>query len=348
MPKVPGGSSGPHRRGRRQGTRRVAVHDAAAVIAHIQQLEQIGRLRPRTVFDAVGQVAGNMLQVWNDSPVVLRADWDFAQALLASDTDVELVPSWLQRMPFRALAYSLSEPLVIYDGEVLCRYTGFIATGITSRQVAPRTGDFGNMWTTYGPLAKGQGIRCLWAYTNDGDPSPRGQTVSCVLTGDMGHQVTLAQLVEEQRYVLEAEGRAWGDELETLVPLSIQLLLYLAAVEPDLDWLAPEAIARPQQLQRAQIADVGWRIGSAARNWRQEATPTSDSTDRTGGWRMPPHIRKAHWQRVRIATRNDEGVIVGDRLGEQGVDWEYQMRWYPPTPVNATADGVDPAVREIH
>lgn len=335
------------RPGRSQVARRVAVHDAAAVIAHIQQLEQIGRLRPRTVFEQVGIIAGNVLQVWNDSPVVLRADWDFAQALLDSDTDVELVPSWLERMPFDALAYSLSEPLVVYDGEVLCRYTGFVVAGVTSRSTGASSGRYTRAFTTYGPLARAEGIRCLWAYTEDGDPTPRGQTITCMITGEMGQQSTLAELVEGQRHLLEAEGRAWGEELETLVPLSIQLLLYLAAVEPDLDWLAPETIARPQQLQRAQVANVGWRVGAAVRNWRQEASGSAQHTERAGGWRMPPHIRKAHWQRVRIATRSDAGVIVGDRLGEQGVDWDYQMRWYPPTPVNASANGVDPAVREV-
>lgn len=336
------------RRERSRVQRRVAVHDAAAVIAHIQQLEQMGRHAPRTVFEKVGQVAGNVLQVWNDSPVVLRADWDFAQALLDSDTDVDLVPSWLQRMPFDALAYSLSEPLVVYDGDTVCRYTGFLATGVSSRATGGVTaGNFGRAWTTYGPLSRGEGVRCLWAYTDEGDPTPRGQTITCMLTGEMGRQMTLTELVAAQREFLEAEGRAWGEELQTLVPLSIQLLLYLAAVEPDLDWLPPDTIARPQQLQRARVANVGWRIGSAVRTFRREAPVMSRPGDRPGGWRMPPHIRKAHWQRVRIATRNDDGVIVGDRLGEQGVDWDYQMRWYPPTPVNATTDGVDPAVREV-
>ncbi|WP_426562127.1 hypothetical protein ACPPVT_16520 [Angustibacter sp. McL0619] len=68
-----------------------------------------------------------------------------------------------------------------------------------------------------------------------------------------------------------------------------------------------------------------------------------------GGWRLPPHIRKAHWHRVRVAVRDEAGVIVGDRAGQQGVDWFYELRWYPPTPVNVSpaTTGPDPVVRKV-
>src|SRR4051812_15652950 len=166
----------------------------------------MGRQRPGTVFAKIGEIAESELDVWNDSPVVLRVDRDFAGALLDSDTDVKLVPSWLQRMPFESLAFSFSEPIVVFDGETVCRYTGFIATGISSRSAGFRRGGREGSWTTYGSFARSEGVRCLWTYTNPDDTTPRGQTVSCMVAGEMGHDMTLAELVEAQRELLEAEG----------------------------------------------------------------------------------------------------------------------------------------------
>ena len=43
---------------------------------------------------------------------------------------------------------------------------------------------------------------------------------------------------------------------------------------------------------------------------------------------------------MRVATRDDEGNIVGDRLGERGVDWHYEGRWIHPVVVHGTAGNV--------
>ncbi len=46
------------------------------------------------------------------------------------------------------------------------------------------------------------------------------------------------------------------------------------------------------------------------------------------------HLRRGHFRRVRVVTRDDEGNMVGSRTGTKDVDWQYQGRWIPPTVVN--------------
>jgi hypothetical protein len=332
--------------------RHISVTDASQVIAMARTMAGYARdhLAPRA-FRRAGEVAAATLAAWQDSPVVLRVDSEFAGALLNSDTDVELVDEWLARLPFDALAFSFSEPVSLHDGDALCHYVGCIVAGIRPEDPTGRPGSNGLVtgYTTYRPFKDSDGVRFLWLYTEEGDPTARAQTVSVLIKGTYGKQLTLTELIEERRQAAVIEERPWGEELATLVPLSVQLLLYLTAQEPDVDWPAPETIARPQQLQTARVGHVGWRVGSALRTWRREhSNGAGGQLGRAGGgWRLPPHIRKAHWHRVRVAERNASGVVVGSRTGEQGVDWHYEVRWYPPTPVNADEQGVDPVVRAV-
>ena len=48
-----------------------------------------------------------------------------------------------------------------------------------------------------------------------------------------------------------------------------------------------------------------------------------------------------------VAERDENGNVIGNRLGVEGIDWHYELRWYPPTPVNADG-GVAPAVRDLN
>ncbi len=332
----------------RRSTEHVKVFDAAQLIAMAEHCTAPLRFpRAPTEERHAARVARNMLDVWRDSQVVLRADDEFLDALLSSDTDVPLVPDWLARLPFPAVAVSLPSPLSLHDGHTLCHYTGFLAAGIRHDQ--PSESDM-TVWTRYGPLTEGDGIRFLWLYTADRDPTSRCQTVTVSLRGELAQpDRTLADLITTQRSTAEKNGQPWGDELPTLVPLSVQTLLYLTAQEPDLDWPAPEQITRPHQLRTARVAHLGWRVGSALRTWRhQQATRTARTDTAAGpGRALPPHIRRAHWHRVRIATRDHSGRVIGSTTGTQGIDWDYQLRWYPPTPVNTDGDSPPPAVRQI-
>ncbi len=46
------------------------------------------------------------------------------------------------------------------------------------------------------------------------------------------------------------------------------------------------------------------------------------------------HWRRGHWTSVRVATRDDQGRMVGRTDGEKDVDWHYEGRWVRPVLVN--------------
>ncbi len=345
----------------RRSTKHIKVFDAAQLVSMAEHCTAwADNSRASAVNRHAGRIAGVMLSTWQDSQVVLRVDREFVDALLGSDTDVPLMPDWLTRLPFNAVAVSLPAPLSLYDGHALCHYMGFLACGIrpetpsaaNAHLVAggrPPYGD-GQVVTRYGPLAQADGVRFLWLYNEDQDPTSRCQTVTVTLQGKFAKpDCTLTELIEAQRSFAEEHGQAWGDELPILVPLSVQLLAYLTAQEPDLEWLPPEQMSRPHQLRNARVANVGWRVGAALRTWqkRDKIIPPALDTPHAAPRAVPPHIRRAHWHRVRFAARDQAGHIIGSTTGVHGVDWDYQLRWYPPTPVNASDSAPPPVVRQI-
>jgi hypothetical protein len=340
----------------------VKVADAAQLLLMAGQIASLTDRRPGPAAAGRRQAAGVaeiMLDEWRRDKVVVRADREFTSALLDSDTDVPLVPDWLTRMPFGTFGCCLAAPMRLDDGNEVCHYRGFLATGIRSGQ-AGMAGSGPNgasrVLTAYGPLSEADGIRFMWLFNYDGNHAPQAQTITVSLKGAYATEaMTVAQLVTLQKEVAGRDGKAlygasWGQELDVLVPLSIQLTLYMAAQEPDLDWIPEEHRSRHKELSpEARIANVGWRVGAALRTWRKQAGPTSSPAGPgPSGWRLPPHIRRAHWHRVRVATRDEAGNITGSRSGEQGTDWHYEMRWFPPTPVGVSEQApLAPAVRDL-
>ncbi|MDV3136369.1 hypothetical protein [Mycobacterium sp. 29Ha] len=337
--------------------RRIKVDDAAAVIAAVQWwASRPPAANPGTQW--AQDVAEMIFEKWSDSPVVLRVDDEFAGALMNANTDVELVPDWLTRFPFDAVAYSLATPLSLHDGQRMCRYLGMVVAGTVSKYqnlegtgIAPTVGnlrlraaDGRGVLTGYTKIPTAQGVRCMWVYQEEGDPNPQLQSVTLPLRGDLA-ATTLADLVKAQIQGAHEAGNSSGEELPVLIPLSLSLLLYSAAGDPEIDWPPPEQISRPQQISRAEIGNLGWRTGASLRQYRRQA---GEHTGDVGiaGWRLPPHIRIAHWHRVRVAERDENGNVIGNRLGAEGIDWHYELRWYPPTPVNADK-GVAPTVRDL-
>lgn len=330
--------------------RHVTVFDAAQVIAFTRQLASEADDPTTTpVRRRSGAVAQLTLKLWDRSPVILQVDMEFARALLDSDTDVELPTDWLDRLPFETVAFSFETPISLHDGDVLCHYTGCVAVGTKHRTSTINT-QRREIFTTYHPFAGSEGVRFLWTYVEDGSPAVCGQSITFNMRGEFHSRNpnpprTLREFIADRQALAIEQG--YGEELATLVPLSAQLLLYLVAQDPDLDWPAPETISRPQQLMHARVGQLGWRVGSAVRRWRQESGVRRGEPG-ASGWRLPPHIRKAHWTRVRVAERDEQGIIIGDRLGTIHVDWHYEPRWIPPTPVNAGPGGkVAPAVRAL-
>lgn len=343
----------------------VKIMDAAQLVRMAGQIASVARRPPgQPVNPGLRQaaaVADVMLDEWRREQIVVRADREFIGALLDSDTDVPLVPDWLDRMPFGTFACSLAEPMRLSDGNETCYYRGFIATGFRTRQTGADNGagpGLSHAWTTYGPLPEADGIRFLWLFNYEADPAPQAQTVSVYLKGDFARKdITVGELATLQKQMAAGHGQqlygtAWGQELAVLLPLSVQFALYMAAQEPDLDWIPGGNRSRHRELgPDARVGNVGWRVGAAIRTWRKNNGPgTGSATTPPGpsGWRLPPHIRRAHWHRVRVATRDQSGAITGSRSGVQGTDWHYEMRWFPPAPVNVSADSpLAPAIREI-
>lgn len=344
----------------RRSKRHIKVDDAADVVAALQLWASGGGTRGPAGRLARAAAAA-MKNRWDSSAVVLRVDGDFAAALINSHTNVELVPDWLDRFPFNAITYSLAEPLSLHDGTRLCHYLGMIATGINAvglpdldRPTAPDQDRWqldGEQLTHYVNIPGSEGVRCLWVFKEDGDPKPRLQSVSFQLRGEEADQeTTLAQLIDNSVDMATDLGHSNGKELPTLITLSLSLLLYTSATDPEIDWPPAEHITRPHQLKNTHIANLGWRTGAALRQHRIPPTGdpnnTNDPSAPHSGRHLPAHIRKAHWHRVRVAERDANGTLTGNPHGVQGTDWHYELRWYPPTSVNGQ-HGTNSTVRDL-
>ena len=105
----------------RRSVKHIQVFDAAQLISMAEQCTAwMDNQRASALDRHAGRIAWNILTTWQDSQVVLRADNEFVNALLTSDTDVPLVPDWLTRLPFTAVAVSLPTPMSLHDGHALC------------------------------------------------------------------------------------------------------------------------------------------------------------------------------------------------------------------------------------
>lgn len=209
----------------RRSKRHIKVDDAADVVAGLRLWAGGGGTRGPAGRWA-GAAAAAMMTRWDTSPVALRVDGDFAAALIDSHTDVELVPDWIDRFPFNAIAYSLAEPLSLHDGTRMCHYTGMLATGILAVDAAgkPRLNPptpaqpSEDRWqldctqiTHYVEIPVSDGVRCLWVFKEDGDPRPRLQTVSFQLRGELADQeTTLSGLIDSSISMATDFGQSQG------------------------------------------------------------------------------------------------------------------------------------------
>jgi hypothetical protein len=295
----------------------------------------------------LGRVLACIMQEWDRSPVVLRADAGLVTALVTSDRDVTLPPIWLDRFPYDAVAVSLVEPIELDDGDRRCTYLGFVVSGIRSKKAG-----LDQAWTTYHPVAERDGVRIVWIFTDNETGIVGGQTVTAFFrTNDttvptLG-EITLADVIAMAGAGYRDSSTSDGSEADVLAAFSISFLLYLCAAEPDVEPLPRQSPAWPRHLQNAQVANVGWRVGAAfSRDIGRESEEEAEVAPH-GGWRLPPHIRRAHWTHVRVATRDEAGVVIGDRLGEAGIDWHHELRWIPPVAVNAVQGVTAPTVKDV-
>jgi hypothetical protein len=306
----------------------IKIHDASAVISAFHSTaEMLAQQGADSAAHALGQI-----EQWEQSPVMLRVDLDFALALADTSPDIQVTGDWLDRMPHDAIGFSFPDPIVLMREGRTFRYIGMVASGITVTADA----------TTHEPLSDAAGICCSWMVNIDGIPTPGSIPVLFLSRGEIiTGQKTLGD------YIADAVRRQeFGDNTAAatlITTLSLQLMLYLASAASDVDWLPPASVARPHHMKGARVGHLGWRVGSAFRQIPDRPSRTDVSH---GGWRMPPHIRRAHYRRVRVTTRDANGRITGAQDGIEGVDWNYETRWIPPTPVNAEI-GVGPVVRDL-
>ena len=341
---------------RRPAAAKAALNDARRLL-HLARLVADDAARAAHPGDRhLGEVMHNQRGLWERTDrILLRCDPDLVGALLDTARDSEIGSHWLSHLPYRSVAVVLTDPLRIPDGERICIYHGFFAAGVRVRKapllptpdfVGPKGG--GALWTTYHSLDEGEDVRLIWLFSVERTNEPGAQTVSVPVTGPIFTRPrTVGDLIEQIGAAYAATG-AGASDASLLVPVGLLILMYLASEEPDIT--SPPALhgSSGQAPGGAVIADLGLRVGSAIRQYRREAAePEPDGPARAGGWRLPPHIRSAHWRRSRIAKRADDGTITGDVHGTHGEDWDYAWRWIPPTPVNVTLGGPPPTVRRV-
>lgn len=119
-----------------------------------------------------------------------------------------------------------------------------------------------------------------------------------------------------------------------IVPL-VQLVLYLCAENIDMPRVPAHPSTRVRRSGQADIArevrtwDVGVRIGSSIRKYRNEEALSSNETDidkEPGTHASPrPHVRRAHWHHFWVGPRDGDRKLI--------------LRWLPPIPVGVQDDG---------
>lgn len=313
-----------------------------------------GSKNPHPVHRHLRGICQAQMYQWDHEPVVLRFDDAFAGALATTDPSSPIERSWASRSRFGNVLAVLDETFELHDGIEPLRYHGFLGTGYRYGPVpdnqalaaqattdmmkahAHQRIDAAPTFTWYPPLHADdlEGVRFLWFYTHhSGDPGAQTITVPF----DAG---TVGELIDGLVETVGATSGA-GAEVPTLASVGLQVLAWLAAATPDLDALpAPSGRDRlpspsADQSVPPKLFDAGFRIGADLRSAGVTANRATADRAGAGGWQMPPHVRSAHFHRVRIATRDDDGRVVGDVHGSEGADWHYELRWYPPTLVNA-------------
>lgn len=279
-----------------------------------------------------------LLNVWNTEKIVLRPDPDFLAALQDTDTGSPIDPEALKRSPYSCFAFALPEPIETKGHNGTSFYYGFIVAGAEFKMLKHN----GQPAAAGRPIPLGPdsiGVSIIWFFKDREAIGfhPAVMTLKESLTiGDLLQQMTPGIRLDDHNPALP----------DDLISLALLALMYVSSSEPDLETLAPQSVSRPGHLTKAKFINMGWRVGATLRSYGESVTSKGGS--RSGGWNVRPHIRRAHNTRVRIATRDADGNIIGNRQGEFGVDWHYEIRWIPPTPINVGEEGSAPTVRTVH
>ncbi|MFM7536491.1 MAG: hypothetical protein ACKO91_11975, partial [Acidimicrobiales bacterium] len=244
-------------------------------------------------------------------------------ALTSTAVDTPLGDRWLARFPYASAAFRLMEPLEVSDGSRTGRYFGFVVVGVN----VTVAGSVAVAVTTYVSVPDADGIGVLWVF-EDPDGGFGVQTVTLMVRPDAGFGVvgsTIGSVVATVRDVTRLSGASPGEEIATLAPLTVSAIAYLSSRDPDVVRVAGAGVGVSRSARVREVAEVGWRVGAALRGDR--AVVERGAAGGGGGWTLTPHIRAAHFHRVRVASRGVDGTVTGDRMGVEGVDWHYELRW---------------------
>jgi hypothetical protein len=327
------------RRERRDGSAPAAIGDALGLLDAVQVVASAGGSGGA---GQLARVAAQMLACWDQDRVVLRLDPAFVAAVGSSSPDAPIGDAWLRRFPFRSVALRLVEPVEVDDGAQVCRYLGCVVVGVRSRVGGQAA------FTSYVPIPEADGVRALWVF-EDRAGGFGAQTLTPFVRAADGAPdaaATIGALVAAMTDVYRTAGTSLGAEVAVLAPLTVTVLAYLASRDPDVVRVVGPGAGVSRSPRVREVAEVGWRVGAALRAERSVVDRGAGAGG--GGWRLAPHIRAAHFHRVRVATRAADGTVTGSRAGVEGVDWRYELRWYPPTPVATDrSKGPVPVVRNV-
>lgn len=196
------------------------------------------------------------------------------------------------------------------------------------RAIATRGGSVTGIVLSAGPGGVGVADDVLWLMSADPDdtlPPPAN------LDRQRGAQLARLSrsLLSDAIYNLAASV-AW---MEWTAP-ERELLPMLS----DKEWRKVARTSRFRKLERAGRFIGVHVIDKGAQPSRSVSKPT-----REGPRRKSPvaHLREGHWRSVRVATRDANGMVIGDVHGTEGVDWHYEGRWIAPTVVHPTGQPRD-------
>lgn len=269
---------------------------------------------PRITPVHVAAAAGAGLRVY-DAPLYWIPGRSAAACLTSKPPDDDLIDRI--ELPFPAVLVGFAEPVPL---EAVSDPADHL---VVSSSAAGRTGSYDldpyveAIWLAAGPDGSGLSPVAVWFLRYGvGPDAGTGATAGVwVRSTYAGAVPNLAALLSWERWNEPdpAPPQAPGEDQAATA--------WRRAVKHS----AVRRAAQRGQLHRVRVLDIPSTTKAAAGDPDPEAPG-----------RRPPHehLRRGHWTRVRVATRDDAGTIVGTTDGEEGADWHYEGRWIRPVIVN--------------
>lgn len=266
---------------------------------------------PRCTHTHMVAATGAGLRVY-DAPLYWIPGASAAACLTSEPPDPELLARI--QLPFPSVLVGFAEPVAITDLEDDGEY--LVVGGQRRERTVEGGGRFIEaVWLTSGPDGRGLGPVVVWflQYGTGVDGASTAASVGVWSRSDFPAVVpNLAALLcweswEEPQSVPEGLGDEGSKEWRKALKRS----------------------AVKRAAQRGALHAV--RVLSVPSPTKHPGVVASTASGRRA---LIEHWRRGHWTSVRVATRDDQGRIVGRTDGEKDVDWHYEGRWVRPMLVN--------------